>query len=109
MGSPAFALPTLHALLDTSHDVVLVVSQPDRPAGRSRRHLPPAVARFAQQAHLPLYQPHRLRQPSDQAPLSRAAPDLIIVAAYGLLLPSNVLNLPPLGCLNVHPSFLPRY
>jgi methionyl-tRNA formyltransferase len=109
MGSPAFGLPTLRALLAQGHQITLVVSQPDRPAGRSRQPTPPAVAAFARAAGLPLYQPATLRGEEDQAPLGVASPELVVVAAFGLILPRAVLELPTHGCLNVHPSLLPRY
>ena len=109
MGSPAFGLPTLRALLARGHQISLVVSQPDRPAGRSRQPTPPAVAAFARAEGLPLYQPATLRSAEDRAPLSVASPELVVVAAFGLILPRAVLELPTHGCLNVHPSLLPRY
>jgi methionyl-tRNA formyltransferase len=109
MGSPEFAVPSLRALVAGEHEVALVVSQPDRPAGRNRRLTPPAAAAFAGQAGLALHQPVTLRGEGERAPLLTAAPDLIVVAAYGLILPRAVLELPRYGCLNVHPSLLPRY
>ena len=109
MGSPAFGLPTLRAILNAGHDVTLVVSQPDRPAGRTRRLRPPPVAAVARELGLPLHQPERLRGESALDPLLRAAPEAIVVAAFGQLLPRAVLDLAPLGCLNVHPSLLPRW
>lgn len=109
MGSPAFGLPTLHSLRSAGHVVSLVVSQPDRPAGRARRLTPPPVAAYARREGLPLYQPERLRGPGALEPIRAAEPDVIAVAAFGLILPSAVLELPPLGCLNVHPSLLPRH
>lgn len=109
MGSPRFGLPALERLLAAGEELVLVVSQPDRPAGRARRPTTPPVAVFAREHGLPLHQPERLRTDEQLAPLRRARPDLIVVAAYGLILPSAVLDLPPLGCLNIHPSLLPRF
>ena len=109
MGSPAFAVPSLDGLLDAGHDVVLILSQPDRPAGRGRQPTPPAVAAFARERGLPLFQPPSLKPPEAFARLREAAPDVIIVAAYGLILRREVLDLPPLGCLNVHASLLPRH
>jgi methionyl-tRNA formyltransferase len=108
MGSPEFGLPTLEALR-SAHDVALVVSQPDRPAGRSRRPTPPPIAAFAEAEGLPVHQPERLRQAGALEPIVAAAPDVVVVAAYGLILPRSLLALPPLGCLNVHPSLLPRH
>jgi methionyl-tRNA formyltransferase len=108
MGSPAFGLPTLQRLIAAGQEVVLVVTQPDRPAGRARRLTPPPVAAFALDHQLPLYQPERLRAAALD-PIRSAAPHLVVVAAYGLLLPNALLELPPYGCLNVHPSLLPRH
>jgi methionyl-tRNA formyltransferase len=109
MGSPTFGLPTLNALRRAGHDVALVVSQPDRPFGRARRTTPPPVAAFARAQGLELHQPENLRGESALAPIRDAAPELIVVAAFGLLLPPALLELPPHGCLNVHPSLLPRF
>lgn len=109
MGSPAFGVPTLQALRSAGHEIGLVVSQPDRPAGRARRLTPPPVAAYARQQGLPLYQPERLRETAATEPIARVEPRAIVVAAYGLLLPRRLLELPPLGCLNVHPSLLPRH
>jgi len=109
MGSPRFAVPTLEALLAAGHEVALVVSQPDQPAGRGQRLTPPPVAQVARQRGLPLLQPATPRDPAVQAALAAVRPDAIVVAAYGRLLPRAVLDLPPLGCLNVHPSLLPRW
>ena len=109
MGSPGFGLPTLRAIRQAGHAVPLVVTQPDRPAGRSRRLTPVPVAAYAQAEGLPLYQPERLRGEGALAPVREAEPDVIVVAAFGLLLPKALLGLPPHGCLNVHPSLLPRH
>src|SRR5215207_2092601 len=109
MGTPAFAVPTLEGLLAAGHEVALVLSQPDKPAGRGRQLVPPPVAALARERGLPLRQPRGLRNPEIQQHLADAAPEAIVVAAYARLLPAAVLDLPPLGCLNVHPSLLPRY
>jgi methionyl-tRNA formyltransferase len=109
MGTPEFAVPTLDALLEAGHEVARVLSQPDRPVGRGRRLTPPPVARLAQERGLPLLQPKGLRSAEVQAQLAAAAPEAIVVAAYARLLPRAVLDLPRLGCLNVHPSLLPRH
>jgi methionyl-tRNA formyltransferase len=109
MGSPIFSLPTLRALREAGHDIALVVSRPDRPFGRARRPTPPPVAAFALTQGLELYQPRNLRAESALAPIREAAPELIVVAAFGLLLPPALLDLAPHGCLNVHPSLLPRF
>ena len=107
-GTAAFAVPSLHALAQ-HHDVVLVVTQQDRPAGRGRRRQMPAVKQAAAEYDLPVIQPRSLRRDSVVSELAAAAPDLIVVAAYGKILPAAVLDLPPHGCLNVHASLLPRH
>ena len=108
MGTPGFAVPTLMAL-HTRHNVVGVVTQPDRPAGRGRQLLEPAVKRAALQARLPVIQPRRLREPDAMRQLADWAPELIVVAAFGQILKPEVLDLPAHGCLNVHASLLPRH
>lgn len=108
MGSPDFALPTLQALHD-SFDVVGVVTQPDRPAGRGRELRPPDVKVLADELGLPVIQPKTLKSPEALDQLAAWAPDVIVVAAFGQLLRENVLNLPPFGCVNVHASLLPRW
>ena len=110
MGTPIFATPALGALLDAGHNVAGVFTQPDRRAGRGRRLTPPPVKTFAEQRGIPVFQPASLRDDADAtAQLARLAPDAIIVAAYGLFLPTEILELPRLGCLNIHPSLLPKY
>ncbi len=108
MGSPDFALPTLQALAETCQ-VVGVVTQPDRPAGRGKRLQPPPVKELAQRLGLPLIQPRRLQEPAAMQQLRHWRPDLIVVAAFGQILKPEVLKLPPNGCLNVHASLLPRW
>jgi methionyl-tRNA formyltransferase len=109
MGSPAFAVPALEGLLAAGHEVALVLAQPDRPAGRGRQPTPPPVAAFAREHGLPLFQPPSLKPPESYRRVRAAAPEVIVVAAYGLILRREVLDLPPLGCLNVHASLLPRH
>ena len=109
MGTPEFAVPSLEGLLEAEHEVVLVLSQPDRPAGRGRQPTAPPVARLARERGLPLFQPPSLKPPEAFAVVREARPDVIVVAAYGLILRREVLDLPPLGCLNVHASLLPRH
>lgn len=104
MGSPAFAVPSLRALADS---VVGVVTQPDRPAGRGRAPAPCAVKQAALDLGLPLIQPEKMRDALDQ--LRAWQPELIVVAAFGKILRPDVLELPPLGCLNAHASLLPRH
>lgn len=108
MGSPDFALPTLQALHE-AFEVVGVVTQPDRPAGRGQKLQPPAVKVLAETFGLPLVQPARLKEPEAMALLSAWAPDVIVVAAFGQILREDVLTLPPHGCINVHASLLPRW
>jgi methionyl-tRNA formyltransferase len=109
MGTATFAVPTLDALVDAGHEVALVITQPDRPAGRGRHLTPPPVAQRARERGLAVLQPPGVRRPEIQQRLAEAAPEAIVVAAYARLLPPAVLALPPLGCLNVHPSLLPRH
>ncbi len=112
MGTPDFAVPTLTALADAHFvDLIGVVTQPDRPTGRGRRPTPSAVKRVALERGLPLFQPQSLRLPAALARLRAWEPEVIVVAAFGHILPQNVLDLPPhsLGCLNVHASLLPRW
>lgn len=109
MGTPEFAVPSLQALLDHGEEVVAVVCQPDRPKGRGRKLSPPPVKELALAAGLPVLQPARVRTPEFLEELRSFSPDLMVVTAYGRILPGPVLNLPPLGTINVHGSLLPRY
>jgi methionyl-tRNA formyltransferase len=108
-GSPAFAVTSLTALLDAGHEIALVVSQPAKPAGRSGAPMPPAVARAAAGRGLPLFQPESLKGGEAALRLAEAGADLFVVVAYGKILRQNVLDLPRLGCVNVHGSLLPRW
>ena len=108
-GTPEFALPALTALIHSSHELIAVYTQPDKPAGRGLRLAESPVKTFALQHHLPLYQPASLRQDAVIAEITRLTPDVIVVAAYGLLVPSVILALPRFGCINIHPSLLPRW
>jgi methionyl-tRNA formyltransferase len=108
-GTPEFALPALDALAGSTHQLVGVLTQPDRPAGRGRALRPSAVKQRALELKLPLAQPQRLSGEAELAPLRAWQPELIVVVAYGLLLPKAVLELPRLGCLNIHGSLLPRW
>jgi len=108
MGSPDFSVPVLRALADSFH-VVGVVTQPDRPSGRGRVLTPPPVKVLAEQLHIPLMQPAKLRLPEAFSQLEQWQPEAIVVAAFGQILRQNVLDLPPLGCINVHASYLPRW
>ena len=109
MGTPGFAAPVLSGLLDAGHEVAAVYTRPDRRAGRGRRLLAPEMKSFAVERGLPVLQPPSLRGEEAQRDLAALTPELIVVAAYGLLLPPAVLDIPPLHCLNIHPSLLPRH
>lgn len=108
-GTPDFSVPALQALLDSSHDVIAVYTQPDRPSGRGRKTRASPVKQLALQHGVPVYQPASLKPSEDQQTLADLKPDLMVVIAYGLILPGAVLALPRLGCVNVHASLLPRW
>lgn len=108
MGSPAFALPSLQLLLDAGHEVALVLSRPDQPAGRGRVPTPTAVGAFARERGLPLETPARLRDPAVRDRLAALRPDLFVVVAYRIL-PPSLLAVPRLGSINLHGSLLPAY
>ncbi len=108
-GTPPFAAAALNALADAGHEIVLVLTQPDRPAGRGMKLAPSAVKQAALARGLPLVQPASLRTAEAEATLRAADADVMVVAAYGLILPQAVLDLPRLGCLNSHASLLPRW
>lgn len=108
-GTPEFAAVSLEALLAAAHEIVLVLTQPDRPAGRGLKPQLSAVKRLAQRHGLPLLQPVTLKDAAAQNAIAAARPEAIVVAAYGLMVPPMLLGLPPRGCLNVHASLLPRW
>ncbi|MBK7473862.1 MAG: methionyl-tRNA formyltransferase [Betaproteobacteria bacterium] len=108
-GTPEFAARALDAILAAGHAVPLVLTQPDRAAGRGQHLTPGPVKRLAASHGVPVYQPERLRSPEQQAPLLAVAADVMVVAAYGLILPQSVLDHPRHGCLNIHASLLPRW
>ena len=108
-GTPEFAAEHLKALLGSSHQIVAVYSQPDRPAGRGQKLTPSPVKLLAIQHEIPVLQPQTLRDPAAQAELAALKPDLMVVVAYGLILPQVVLDIPRLGCINSHASLLPRW
>lgn len=108
-GTPEFAAAHLRALLQSPHRVLAVYTQPDRPAGRGKHLQASPVKQLALDAGLPVEQPHSLKDPETQAALRQYRADLIVVVAYGLLLPKLVLDIPRLGCVNVHASLLPRW
>ena len=109
MGTPEFAVPSLEALLRSDDQVVGVVSQPDRPKGRGHQLVAPPVKFVAERAGIPILQPLKIRTPEFLQALSAWEPDLIAVAAYGRILHTPILRLPPMGCVNVHGSLLPKY
>lgn len=108
-GTPAFTLPCLDALAASQHQLRAVYTQPDRPAGRGRKLQASAVKEWAQTHQLPIHQPINFKQNETVTQLASYAPDVLIVIAYGLILPRAVLDLPRLGCINVHASLLPRW
>ncbi|MDR5897609.1 methionyl-tRNA formyltransferase [Halomonas vilamensis] len=108
-GTPDFAAASLEALLASEHNVVGVYTQPDRPAGRGRKLTPSPVKKRALEHDLPVYQPASLKSADAQAALAALNADVMVVVAYGLLLPQAVLDIPRLGCVNVHASLLPRW
>ncbi|MSQ45265.1 MAG: methionyl-tRNA formyltransferase, partial [Nitrosomonadaceae bacterium] len=108
-GTPVFAAHALEALLKAGHEIAMVLTQPDRPAGRGMQVTSSAVKRLAQQHELPLLQPHSLKQSEIDSQLTLINADVMVVAAYGLILPKSILNIPRLGCLNIHASLLPRW
>lgn len=109
MGTPQFAVPALLALEHAGHDIAGVVTRVDKPAGRGRSLSQPAVKQTALNMGLAVYQPHRVRDPDFVSLLKSLAPDAIVVAAYGQILPREILGLPRFGCINIHASLLPLY
>lgn len=109
MGTPDFALVQLEALVDAGADVIGVVTQPDKPKGRKMILTPPPVKEYALAHNIPVYQPKTLRGEEFAATLAEINPDLIVVAAFGKILPENVIDYPPVGCICVHGSLLPKY
>ena len=109
MGTPEFAVPSLKALLEAGHDVCGVFTQPDRPKNRGMKLIPSPVKEFALANKIPVFQPESLKQGDAFADISKLNPELIVVAAYGRILPRDILDFPPCGCINVHSSLLPKY
>lgn len=109
MGTPDFAVPVLSRLIGAGHDIAAVYSQPDRPSGRGRKLVATPTKQFAGERGIVVRQPKSLRSEGECAALTDLAPDVVVVAAYGIFLPPEALEVPPLGCLNIHPSLLPRY
>lgn len=109
MGTPQFAVPALAALIASDHEVVAVYSQPPRPAGRGMKLTPSPIQQLAESHGIPVFTPVNLKSPDDQKPFADHHADIAVVAAYGLLLPQAILDAPRLGCINIHPSDLPRW
>ncbi len=109
MGTPAFACPTLETLLGRGDQVLAVFTQPDRPKGRGQKLMPPPVKELALRFGLPVYQPPKVREPAVIDQIRAINPDLIVVVAFGQILPQVLLDIPRYGCINVHASLLPRY
>jgi methionyl-tRNA formyltransferase len=108
-GTPAFAAVALEALLHSSHEVIAIYTQPDRPAGRGLKLQTSPVKDIALREQIPLHQPATLKDPAEQSTLVNYHADVMVVAAYGMLLPAAVLAIPRAGCINIHPSLLPRW
>jgi methionyl-tRNA formyltransferase len=109
MGTPAFALPALRLLHEQNYPIIGVVSQPDRPSGRGLKEIAPPVKILAQDFGLPVYQPDRVREEAFMEIFHKLNPDMVVVAAFGQILRKDIIDYPPLKCLNIHPSLLPKY
>ncbi|HIS69662.1 MAG TPA: methionyl-tRNA formyltransferase [Candidatus Gallacutalibacter stercoravium] len=109
MGTPAFAVPCLQALVEAGHEVCGVFTQPDKPKGRGYHLIAPPVKEYAITKNIPVFQPQKMRDGEALAQLEQLQPEIIVVVAYGKLLPPDILQLPPKGCVNVHASLLPKY
>lgn len=109
MGTPGFAVPTLRALIESENEVVAVITKPDTPKGRGRRVFPPPIKTLAIDFNIPFLQPDKIKTEEFYSELKEYEPDMICVAAYGKILPKNILDLPRYGCINVHASLLPKY
>ena len=109
MGTPDFAVGALRRLYEDGHEILAVVTQPDKPQGRKMVMTPPAVKAEALRLGLPVYQPKKIRDAESIAYLEKLAPDVIVVAAFGQIIPKAILDLPEYGCLNIHASLLPKY
>lgn len=109
MGTPDFAVPSIRALVEAGHDVCGAFTQPDKPKNRGMKLQPTPVKEFCLEHNIPVFQPTKLRDGTALAQIQELAPELIVVAAYGRILPDEILNYPAKGCINVHSSLLPRY
>ena len=108
-GTPEFAVPSLEVLCDSPHEVIALLSKPDRPRGRSRKLVWPETKKIATERGVPIFQPQDLKTPEFEETLKALSPDLIAVVAYGKMLPTTMLDAPPFGCVNLHASLLPSY
>jgi len=109
MGTPEFAIPSLKALLENGYNVVGVVTQPDKPKGRGKKYIAPPVKTCALKMGIPVYQPDRVRDKNFLETFRKISPDMVVLVAFGQILPKELINFPKFGCLNVHPSLLPKY
>lgn len=109
MGTPDFSVPALKALAEAKHEIAAVVTQPDRPKGRGKKEMPPPIKKTAVSLHIPVFQPLKIKDPGFISLLNNLRPDVIVVVAYGRILPREILELPPYGCINLHASLLPKY
>jgi len=109
MGTPDFAVGVLQAIIEAGHEVVAVYTQPDKPKGRGKTMQFPPVKVQALSCQIPVYQPEKVRDEAVVEQMSKYQPDVIVVVAFGQILPESILKLPPLGCINVHASLLPKY
>ncbi len=109
MGTPDFAVPTFQQLVNSRHDVITVVTQPDRPKGRGKTITPPPIKTEALKFNIPVFQPEKVREEGFQQDLKNLHADIIVVVAFGQIIPKSILNLPPFGCINLHASLLPKY
>jgi methionyl-tRNA formyltransferase len=109
MGTPEFACPTLQRLIDRGENIIAVVTQPDRPKGRGQKPEAPPVKTLAERHGIPVFQPVKVRTPDAVDHIRELAPDLVVVVAFGQILPQRLLDIPRFGCINVHASLLPRY
>ncbi|NLK20951.1 MAG: methionyl-tRNA formyltransferase [Epulopiscium sp.] len=109
MGTPEFAVPSLKKLIEEKYNIIAVVTQPDRPKGRGKKTLPPPVKQLALEENIPVFQPERVKDSEFIETMKSLSPDLIIVIAFGQILPKEILDMPRFGCINVHGSLLPKY
>lgn len=109
MGTPDFSVPALKALVEAGHDVIAVITQPDKPKGRGKEVQMPPVKEQALEYNIPVYQPVKARDPEFVKFLTDLAPEVMVVAAFGQLLPKSILDIPKYGCINIHASLLPKY